>query len=324
MSADQKEIVLKCATIAPEGFLWAEVIKKFSSEIQEKTSGAVRMEWYFSSIAGDEPEIAKKIKEGNLDCAWLTGNGLSYIIPPVRILELPFFLKNIKEVDFIRKKVEKLFQILASDYGMKFFGFSDIGFVYIFSKEPVRGLSDLRGKVMWVWDGDYLGEFIGKVVQEEFQVKPFRLPIQNVKANLDHIHVVWETPYVLIMLGWDTSFRYILSHPLKFSFAAPVVSQKSFSKIPTNYQKIFEDVLRKYIDVLTDINRESEVKIFEIILFYRKMGIKMIDFTPTEVKEAENIFREKVWVALKDKVYPSWLLAELLTMIHMFRTGEVR
>jgi hypothetical protein len=54
------------------------------------------------------------------------------------------------------------------------------------------------------------------------------------------------------------------------------------------------------------------------------MGIKMIDFTPTEVKEAENIFREKVWVALKDKVYPSWLLAEMLTMIHMFRTREVR
>lgn len=66
------------------------------------------------------------------------------------------------------------------------------------------------------------------------------------------------------------------------------------------------------------------MKIFEIILFYRKMGIKMIDFTPTEVKEAENIFREKVWVALKDKVYPSWLLAEMLTMIHMFRTREVR
>ena len=102
------------------------------------------------------------------------------------------------------------------------------------------------------------------------------------------------------------------------------MSQKSFSKIPTNYQKIFEDVLRKYIDVLTDINRESEVKIFEIILFYRKMGIKMIDFTPKKVKEAEDIFREKVWVALKDKVYPSWLLTEMLTMIHMFRTGEVR
>jgi len=134
LSEDQQEIVLKCATIAPEGFPWAEVIKKFSSEIQKKTSGAVKMEWYFSSIAGDEPEIAKKIKEGSLDCAWLTGNGLSYIIPPVRILELPFFLRNIREVDFIRKKIEKLFQILAGDYGMKFFGFSDIGFVYIFSK----------------------------------------------------------------------------------------------------------------------------------------------------------------------------------------------
>ena len=52
-----QQVVLMCATIAPENSPWAELIKKASLEIQEKTGGAVKTEWYFSSIAGDEPEI---------------------------------------------------------------------------------------------------------------------------------------------------------------------------------------------------------------------------------------------------------------------------
>jgi len=48
----------------------------------------------------------------------------------------------------------------------------------------------------------------------------------------------------------------------------------------------------------------------------------MTDFSQEEAKKAEDIFREKVWLALKDKLYPSWLLTQLLTDLSVFRVGR--
>ncbi|MFZ8803794.1 MAG: TRAP transporter substrate-binding protein DctP [Candidatus Calescibacterium sp.] len=313
-----QQIVLKCATIAPENSPWAELVRKASQEIQEKTGGLVKMEWYFSSIAGDEPDIAKKLKEGKLDCAGLTGNGISYLVPPIRILELPFFLKNVKEVDFIKQRSMKLFQNIANDYNVKLIWISDLGFVYIFSKQPLKKLDDIKGKTVWVWKGDYLAEFIGKFFQSEFQIKPFPIPVQDVKSQLDQIQILYNTPYALNVFGWDSGVKYILSQPLNFSFTSLIVSKNSMDKIPPNYQNIVEEVLRKYLDILTKMNRESDNKAIDIL---KRKGVEMIDFSQDEVKKAEDIFREKVWLALKDKLYPSWLLTQLLTDLSAFRVG---
>ncbi len=311
-----QQVVLKCATVAPDNSPWAELVKKASAEIQEKTGGSVRTEWYFSSIAGDEPEVAKRVKEGKLDCAGLTGNGISYLVPPMRVLELPFLLKNLKEVDFIKQRVNKLFQNIAEDYGMKFIWMSDFGFVYIFSKVPIKKLDDIKGKTVWVWKGDYLAEFIGKVLQSDFQVRVFPIPIQDVKAQLEQIQILYNTPYALNVFSWDSGIKYVLSHPLNFSFSSLIVSKSSLSKIPHEYQSVVEEVLRKYLDILSKMNRESDIKALDIL---RKKGVEMTDFPPDELKKAEDIFREKVWLALKDKLYPSWLLTQILTDISAFR-----
>jgi TRAP-type C4-dicarboxylate transport system substrate-binding protein len=311
-----QQVVLKCATVAPDNSPWAELVKKASAEIQEKTGGLVRTEWYFSSIAGDEPDLAKKLKEGKLDCAGLTGNGISYLVPPVRVLELPFLLKNHKEVDFIKQRVNKLFQNIANDYNMRFVWLSDFGFVHIFSKVPLKKLDDIKGKTVWVWKGDYLAEFIGKVLQSDFQVKVFPIPIQDVKAQLDQIQILYNTPYALNVFSWDVGVKYVLSQPLNFSFTSLIVSKNSLNKIPPDYQNIVEEVLRKYLDILSKMNRESDIKALDIL---KKKGVEMTDFPPDEVKKAEDIFREKVWLALKDRLYPSWLLTQILTDISAFR-----
>jgi len=311
-----QQVVLKCATIAPENSPWAELVKKASLEIQEKTGGAVKTEWYFSSIAGDEPEIAKKIREGKLDCAGLTGNGLSYLIPPMRVLELPFLLRNVKEVDFIKQRVSKLFQNIADDYNMRFIWLSDLGFVYIFSKVPLRKLDELRGKSIWVWKGDYLAEFAGKVFQDEFQMKLFPIPVQDVRGQLEQIQILYNTPYALTVLGCDSSVRYVISQHLNFAFTGLVISQSSLSKILPNYQSVVEEVWRKYLDILTKMNRESDKKAIEIL---KKKGLEFTDFSPEGVKRIEDIFKEKLWLPLKDKLYPSWLLNLILEDLLVFR-----
>jgi TRAP-type C4-dicarboxylate transport system substrate-binding protein len=313
------EIVIKCATISPKDSPWSALVEKASKEISDATGGEVRFEWYTGGAAGDEPELAKKVKEGKLDCAGLTGNGISYLIPPLRILELPFLLKNYAEVDYIKKRMEKFFINIARDYNMKFLWVADLGFVYIFSNFPINKLDDVRGKRVWVWKGDYMAEFIGKVLSEDFKIKPFPIPIADVKGNLDSLEILYNTPYALTVLGWDNFTKFILIPHLNWAFVAIIFSNPSFSKIPPQHQGKVEEILKKYLDNLTKMNRESDLRTLAML---ERKGISKISLPPEEVDRAENLFREKVWVPLKDKLYPSWLLTQLLTEIQAMRAKE--
>jgi TRAP-type C4-dicarboxylate transport system substrate-binding protein len=130
-------------------------MKKASEEIQTKTQDSVKITWYFSGAAGDEPEVAKKLKQGEIDCAALTGNGISYVIPFMRLLELPFLFRSYDEVSYIKDEMQKLFAKISADYNVKFISFADLGFVYIFSKQPISNIDDIKGKTLWVWKNDF-------------------------------------------------------------------------------------------------------------------------------------------------------------------------
>ena len=312
-------VTLKCATVAPGNSDWAVVMKRASEEIQKKTQGAIRVTWYFSGVLGDEPEVAKKLKQGKIDCAGLTGNGISYVIPFMRLLELPFLLRNYEEVAFIKKEVAKFFTKIAADYNIKFISLADLGFIYIFSKIPINKLDDVKGRTVWIWKDDYLAEYIGKVLKTTFNVKLLRLPLADVRNYLSSIEVLYNAPYPLVVLGWDSAVKYYLTPPLNFAFTAVLINQKSFEKVPPQYRDTIEGVLRKYIDIVSEMNMKNNRKILGML---EKKGIKRVKFSQSEIDRAEKLFKQKIWLPLKDKLYPSWLITQVLTKLSEFRARK--
>ncbi len=305
---------LRCATIAPEGSEWARLVKESSDEIEKKIG--VKVIWYLGGMLGDEPEIAKKVKNGNLDCAGLTGNGLSYLIPAIRVLELPFMFREYKEVDFIKEEASRLFRKIGDDYNVKFIWLSDLGPVYIFSNFPIRKIDDVNGKVVWVWKGDYLAEYLGKVLEKRFSIKILPVPLPDVKSYLDKIEIFYNAPYALVTLGWEKASRYYITPPLTFSFISLIIRRDSFDKIPAEKRPELENIMRKYLDLISKSNRENNYKTISML---EKGGLERINLPKAEIEKAEEIFKSDVWAELKDKLYPSWLLTQILTKLSEFR-----
>ena len=312
-------LILKCATVAPGNSDWAVVMKKASEEIEKRTQGAIKVKWYFSGVLGDEPEMAKKLKQGKLDCAALTGNGISYVIPFMRLLELPFLLRAYDEVSFIKREVAKFFIKIATDYNIKFISLADLGFVYIFSKFPISKLDDVGGKTVWVWKDDYLAEYMGRVIKDIFNVKLLRLPLADVRNYLQSIDMLYNVPYPLVVLGWDSAVKYYLTPPLNFAFTAVLINQKTFEKVPPQYRSSVEEILKKYIDIVSEMNMKNNQKILAML---EKRGVKKLKLPQSEIDRAEKIFKQKVWLPLKDKLYPSWLITQVLTKLSEFRARK--
>jgi TRAP-type transport system periplasmic protein len=90
--ADKKHVI-KFATLAPEGSSWMKSMHKFSDKIKKATDGNVEFQFYPGGVSGGEKDVIRKMRIGQLHGAGFTGVGRGHILPEVRVLDLPFFVR---------------------------------------------------------------------------------------------------------------------------------------------------------------------------------------------------------------------------------------
>ena len=81
---------VKLATLVPKGTNWASTLKDMSKEIKKKTDGKVKFKIYYGGVQGDEPDVLRKTKIGQVHGGIFTGKTLGDIFSDVRAIEVPF------------------------------------------------------------------------------------------------------------------------------------------------------------------------------------------------------------------------------------------
>ena len=61
-----KSVLIKIATLAPEGSAWMQTFNELKSEILNKTDKTVRFRIYPGGVLGDEKDVLRKIRIGQL------------------------------------------------------------------------------------------------------------------------------------------------------------------------------------------------------------------------------------------------------------------
>jgi TRAP-type C4-dicarboxylate transport system substrate-binding protein len=77
----QPGVLLKIATLAPEGSTWMKLMHEFDERVRQATGGEVGFKFYPGGVQGDERLVLKKIRSGQLHGGGFTGNGLGVIAP---------------------------------------------------------------------------------------------------------------------------------------------------------------------------------------------------------------------------------------------------
>ncbi len=94
-----KPVVIKFATVAPEGSTWMNIMEELNDNIIEKTDGQVKFKFYPGSVMGDEIDVLKKMKINQIHGAGFSTTGLGEIVKETRLLNIPLVFKNYDEVD---------------------------------------------------------------------------------------------------------------------------------------------------------------------------------------------------------------------------------
>ena len=130
------------ATLAPRNSTWMKYFRKMAAEIKRKTNGAVKLKFHSDGSRGDEALVVEKMRLGELHGAAITNVGLGKIQPAILVQQLPLLFRNYKELDCLRERMNAKFSALLEEKGFIAVGYGDVGFIYNFSKHPVRQPAD--------------------------------------------------------------------------------------------------------------------------------------------------------------------------------------
>jgi len=297
---------IKFATLAPDGSTWMNVMREFDQAIRDQSNGEMGFKIYPGGVAGDEKDVLRKIRLGQLHSAGFTGVGLGEIYPEVRIFDSPFLFRNYDEVDFIHQKFFDKFADGFEKNGYILLGWADVGFVYVYTNTPVKTLDDMKNVKMWMWEGDPVAEATFK----SFGVNPFPLSVIDVMTALQTgmVNGVYVSPLAILTLQWFTKVKYMMEVPLADAAGAVLISKKMFDKIPAQYQKILVDNAKKYFDKLMKLSREDNARSIETL---KQNGIQLI---PSPPSDELKLFQEKGKQArrmMAEKLYPLELVEEV-------------
>ncbi|MBN1106114.1 MAG: TRAP transporter substrate-binding protein DctP, partial [Deltaproteobacteria bacterium] len=146
--------LIKFATLAPEGSAWMKTMREMDKTVREKSQGQVAFRLYAGGVAGDELDVLRKIRVGQIHSAAFSGVGFGGILPMVRVLDLPFLFRDYGEIDRVHEELEDYFSDRFREKGFELLSWAEVGNVHLFSQEPIRRIGDMARLKVWSWTGD--------------------------------------------------------------------------------------------------------------------------------------------------------------------------
>jgi TRAP-type C4-dicarboxylate transport system substrate-binding protein len=145
---------IRIGTIVPKGSLWDETLQDVGQRWQRILGPRLKMQIYAGGVLGDEADMIRKVRAGELQAVGLSSVGLSRIDSGVSCLQVPMMLASYDELDYVRDRLAPLLERRIEREGFKVLHWADGGWVYAFTKQPVRTPDDLRRLKLFTSAGD--------------------------------------------------------------------------------------------------------------------------------------------------------------------------
>jgi TRAP-type C4-dicarboxylate transport system substrate-binding protein len=268
-----KTYTLKFATLMPTGTAWSKILDDWVREVEEKSDGRLKFKMYSGGVMGDEPDVLRKIRKGQLHGGMFTGYGIGRIYSPARVLEMPFLFKNVDESDYIREQIMPDLETGFRESGFELLGWPEVGFIHFFSTQRITSVDDIRKLRIWLWQGDPLGEAFFNAAN----IDPIPLSIIDVYTQLSAKHgsidTVYTSTFGAIALQWYSKLKYATRIPLTNAIGGLVVSNRFYNRLPADLQQLLKTSGKAMSDEIRLNAREENRKSIDIL---EKNGIEFM------------------------------------------------
>jgi TRAP-type C4-dicarboxylate transport system substrate-binding protein len=308
--------LIKLGTAAPDGSSWHQILKEMGQKWKEAPGGGVRLRIYPGSVLGDEPDMVRKMRVGQIHAAALTAAGLSDIDPAVAALQIPMMFDSYEELDFVRGKLRSVLERRLEQKGFIVLNWGDAGWVHFFAKKPFSRPEDLKGRKLFVWAGDTHAVDLWKAAG----FRPVPLAATDILPGLQTglIDAFDVPPLVALANQWFGLAPHMLDLNWAPLIGATVVSKRAWNKIP---QASRAAVMKAAEEAGERFRGEIRTADAAAILAMQKHGLIVHPAGP-EVVAAWRKAAEEVYPRIRGTIVPADIFDQVRKLRDEFRSSS--
>src|SRR4029078_6118975 len=145
---------VKMATLVPQGSSWHLILQQMAEQWKNASGGKVVVRLEPGGVAGDDPDVVRKMRLGTLNAGVLTSVGVAEIDKSVYALGVPMMYASYEEVYYVLEKMRPGLEARLETKGFVVLNWADGGWVRFFSQRPVAVPDELRPLKLFSWAGD--------------------------------------------------------------------------------------------------------------------------------------------------------------------------
>ena len=225
---------LKFASLAPEETVWVSAIRQIGEEWHRLSGGSIDMTVFPNGVAGDETDILRKIRTGQLHGGAISALGLADLYPGVLALGMPFMFENQEELDYTTEQLRPLMEEEFERRGFKVLMWTAAGWVYFYSREPSLIPADLQRQKLNVPETN-------PAVVSAWQDAGFR--IAEVSGNelmlglqTGLVDAVLNSPLIVGAFQWFGVAKHMNALAIAPFYGALVISTRTWRRFPQDLQ----------------------------------------------------------------------------------------
>ena len=153
-----RKTVVKLATLAPEGTEWHGMLLDMGQEWKKSSKKSVHLRVYPGGVIGDERDMVRKMRIGQIHAAAITTEGLSEIVPDFSAYYVPLAFQNSEDVMSVTKSLLPSLEKKLEEQGFKLLHIGELGWAYWFTSKPIKTPDDLKSMKIFTWAGDFKWE----------------------------------------------------------------------------------------------------------------------------------------------------------------------
>jgi TRAP-type C4-dicarboxylate transport system substrate-binding protein len=291
------QIVIKLGSLAPADSPWDKALQKMALDWQTLSKGRVAVKVYSGGIAGDEPDMLRKMRIGQLQAAAMSGAGLGKIHPDFLVYQLPFMARNDEELDYLFGKLRPRLEKLAEEKGFTFLAFTRSGWLHFFSKARLLVPSDMEKLKFFVMEGSPEVDQAWK--EMGFHIVP--LPTNDAFAALQSgmVDVFTASPLSAAALQWFA----LAPNMTDFNWApftgGLVISNQAWKRIPAELHAELVRATEQALQGLTDEVAKVEAQAMQIM---KQNGLVVNKVSPEQLKQWEQLVERALKILLDNPI----------------------
>ena len=311
-------LTLKIATLAPVGSPWAESLRRLSADWNRISGGRVKLKIYAGGIAGEEEDMIRKMRIGQLDGAALTQLGWGLLDPGILALSTPFLIQEEEELERVMERSRIYFENRLENAGYRLFAFSKAGWVHFFGRVPLIVPEDLMRLKLGVPAGS--AEFVDTWRRIGFNA--FSLPFGDILVGLQTgmIDAFYAPPLVAATFQWFGQARHMTALPVAPVVGAVVMGSKSLDRIPDDLR---EELLATFDELGRQLNTQMVGLEKEALSAMAQQGLQIHPVPADAAARWRGIVGESIHVVL-GRIIPEEAYDLISDLVTDYDTADIR